>query len=264
MNENKKISLIVPVYKNIEFLDMIFESLKKQSTKNFEFIITEDDNDKEVQKFISKKINECDFQVQHINQEDLGFRRNKALNEALKIAQGNLLVFIDGDCFLHKKFIEEYNKAYNEGDCFIGRRQSLGKNFSREVISKKMTTLNYFKILCSDSPKKEFKESIYLFGFKRVSKYLSLLGSHFAVKKDLLIKINGFDEDYVGYGLEDCDLEWRLRAAGGSFVNMKGRAIQYHLWHEETSRDKVNFNLELYNQKKSIGNWRCKNGLEKL
>ena len=48
------------------------------------------------------------FEIVHISQEDRGFRKNKALNNALKIAKGNLLIFVDGDCILHHKFIEEY------------------------------------------------------------------------------------------------------------------------------------------------------------
>ncbi len=50
-----QISLIIPVYKNITFLDMIIESLKKQSYKNFELIITEDAENIEMRKFICEK-----------------------------------------------------------------------------------------------------------------------------------------------------------------------------------------------------------------
>jgi glycosyltransferase involved in cell wall biosynthesis len=39
------ISLIIAVYKHLEFLELILQSLDKQSFKNFEIIIAEDNND---------------------------------------------------------------------------------------------------------------------------------------------------------------------------------------------------------------------------
>lgn len=261
-----QISLIIPVYKNITFLDMIIESLKKQSYKNFELIITEDAENIEMRKFICEKKKEVNFDLIHISQEDRGFRKNKALNNALKIAKGDLLIFVDGDCILHYKFIEEYKKAYNEGDCFIGRRQELGINFTKKIIELRKVKFSIFDIIFSDSNRKEFRESIYLLGLKRKSEKLSLLGSNYGVKKEILIKINGFDEDYTGYGWEDCDLEWRLRKVGAKFISMKGRAIQYHMWHPENMNEGIEGenNRELFNKKIEINNYICKNGLEKL
>ena len=46
--------------------------------------------------------------------------------------------------------------------------------------------------------------------------------------------------------MEDCDLEWRLRKAGAKFISMKGRAIQYHLWHKTNSSDRYLLNLNMY------------------
>lgn len=259
-----KLSLVVPVYKNIKFLDMIIESLKIQTYKNFELIVAEDDNDIKMKEYIQEKKQNLDFEVKHISQEDVGYRRNKALNNGLTASVGSLIIVIDGDCIIHYKFMEEYIKAYNEGDCFVGRRQELGPKFTQNIIKKNKVKLNLFEIFFSDSRKKEHKEALYLRWFKRNSKKLSLLGSNFAVKKEWLLKINGFDEDYIGYGMEDCDLEWRLRKAGAKFVSMKGRAIQYHLWHQKNSSDKIKLNEELYNIKKSEGKYICKNGLKKL
>lgn len=259
-----KISLIIPVYKNIIFLDMVIESLKIQSYKEFELIITEDAAEEEMKKYIDKKKEELTFSVTHITQEDKGYRRNKALNNGLRIAKGRLIIVIDGDCMVHPKFIEEYIKAYNEGDCFIGRRQELGPRYSEKIIKNHKVKLSFLEIFLSDSKKKEHKEALYLWGIKRKSNKLTLLGSHFAVKREFLLKINGFDEDYISYGMEDCDLEWRLRKSGAKFVSMKGRAIQYHLWHKKNSSARSSLNLSMYEEKIKLGNFVCINGLEKL
>ena len=44
------------------------------------------------------------FEIKHVSQEDVGFRKCKILNEAIKIASKNIII-IDGDCLLHHKFL---------------------------------------------------------------------------------------------------------------------------------------------------------------
>ena len=48
------ISLIISFYKRLDFLELIFQSLDKQSYKNFEVIIAEDNNDPQTVEFINK------------------------------------------------------------------------------------------------------------------------------------------------------------------------------------------------------------------
>jgi glycosyltransferase involved in cell wall biosynthesis len=48
------ISLIITVYKRIDFLELILQSLDKQTFKNFEVIIAEDNNDPRTVEFINE------------------------------------------------------------------------------------------------------------------------------------------------------------------------------------------------------------------
>jgi predicted glycosyltransferase involved in capsule biosynthesis len=54
-------------------------------------------------------------------------------------------------------------------------------------------------------------------------------------KKDLL-KVNGFNEDFVGWGREDTEIVVRLFNAGIMRNNLKFSALAYHLHHPENSR----------------------------
>ena len=69
-----------------------------------------------------------------------------------------------------------------------------------------------------------------------------------AVWKDDLLKINGFDESFIGWGREDSDLVVRLinngvRRKEGTFATGV-----YHLWHKLNSRDNFSKNDKLLNQ----------------
>ena len=116
------ISLIISFYKRLDFLELILQSLDIQSYKNFEVILAEDNNDPQTIDFISKVYNLHSYKIKHVSQEDIGFRKTRILNSAVKIAEGEKIVFIDGDCILHKHFMKEYNKAITDTYFCYGRR----------------------------------------------------------------------------------------------------------------------------------------------
>jgi len=58
-----------------------------------------------------------------------------------------------------------------------------------------------------------------------------------AWRKDLLM-INGLDEAYSGWGLEDSDLAVRLLRAGIKHKSARFAAPVLHLWHGENDRSR--------------------------
>ncbi|MDR0370880.1 MAG: glycosyltransferase, partial [Prevotellaceae bacterium] len=87
-----KASLIISIYDNIDFLRVILDSLKHQTEKNIEIIISEDARHEHVRHFIRQYPFENDHQ--HITQEDRGWQKNKALNNAIRAAKSDWLIFI--------------------------------------------------------------------------------------------------------------------------------------------------------------------------
>lgn len=59
----------------------------------------------------------------------------------------------------------------------------------------------------------------------------------FAIDRGSWQQVGGFDEAYTGYGGEDTDLAWRVRALGGG-MTWVGGAVAYHQ-HHPTSRPPV-------------------------
>lgn len=259
----RKISLIIPVYKKKEFIKAVLESINFQTYKNFEVIVAEDDNT--LEEFIKSLQKNLNYNLIHVQQEDLGYRRNTALNNGVKISTGDLLVVIDQDCMIHPKFLEEYAKNYNKADLFTGRRFNLGKKYSEKILKNKKRTFNLLDLLISDSPIKKFPDAVY-FPWLFLKRNSRVLGSNFGIKREFLEKINGFNEDYIGYGLEDVDLDKRVSMAGGKRISMKNKAIQYHLYHPEPqgSKERIKINEDILNNTIKNKAYICKNGLKKL
>ena len=98
-----KATLIISVYKNIPTLKAILESLERQTEQNFEVIISEDGQDEGMAAFVASY--PFRWPMQHLTQEDLGWRKERILNKAVMAAHTDWLVFIDGDCVLHPRFM---------------------------------------------------------------------------------------------------------------------------------------------------------------
>ena len=113
-----KASLIISIYDNVSFLKVVLDSLMYQTEKNYEIIISEDAEFSEVAKFVRSYPFRNDYQ--HLTQPDQGWRKERALNNAVKAAKSDWLIFIDGDCVLHPRFIEWHVKMADE-KLYIGR-----------------------------------------------------------------------------------------------------------------------------------------------
>ena len=78
------------------------------------------------------------------------------------------------------------------------------------------------------------------------------------------LKINGFNNDFVGWGREDSEFVARFYNAGMKRKDIRFAAIAYHLWHNEEARDALPQNdqlLEKTIQQKIVY---CENGVDRF
>ncbi len=253
-----KISLVIAIYKDYKSLNVVLKSLENQTFKAFEIIIAEDCMSLNFEKI---QLEHPTLKIKHICQEDKGFRKNRALNEAVRVSEGEYLIFIDGDCFVHPRFVESYNELFEENTLLSGRRVMLSKKLT-DKIKNKFFFPSIFDIYLSNS---NYKEEGLRLPFKFSRKNINgLIGSNFGIDKNLLLAINGFDEDYEAPGVgEDDDIYMRLKKVGYVKIkSIRNRAIQYHLEHARKKLE--NKNHTYFKEKEKQSSYKCKNGLEKL
>jgi len=125
-------TVVISVYKDAVALKLILDCLNRQTVKNFEVIVSEDGESQEIQS-ISDIFRNLNFPVLHLTQEDKGFRKNTALNRAIKTSQTEHLIFIDGDCLPHHGFIAAHQKYARKRLACTGRRIELGIGISTKI-----------------------------------------------------------------------------------------------------------------------------------
>ncbi|MDH5301652.1 MAG: glycosyltransferase [Gammaproteobacteria bacterium] len=263
-----QISVIVSVYRDVEGLAAIVRALEAQTDTDFELIISEDGESVEMAQFVATLSR---ARLIHSFQPDIGWRKNKALNNAIRKASGDYLIFIDGDCVPHPRFVESYRKIARVGEIASGRRVMLGAGYSQCLRQEKITTkvisssylVRVFPLLWDKA--KALEEGLY-FSERGIFSALSrrpmrdVLGCNFGVHRTALEAINGFDEDYVGPGAgEDNDIRWRLVKNGVKLVSSRNMAILYHLEHRKTKTSDANY--PLMQRKQQEGCVRCQHGL---
>lgn len=268
-----KASLIIAIYKNIPFLQTILDSLRYQTEKKFEIVIAEDGENESVKQFIEQYSFEQPYQ--HLTQKDEGWRKNKALNMAIRAAKADWLIFIDGDCVLHPRFIEMHLRYAAEKTILVGKRVKLDPESSAQLIkssgnTKFLQKQLLQKMIWGKGDIKFIEEGIFispdgLFGFiTNLRKGKRLVGSNMSFSKKAIHTINGFDEDYILPAVgEDYDLNWRFAAAGFKNKSVRNMAVQYHLSHIENwvNQDE---NMIICKKKQLENKFVCINGILNL
>lgn len=225
-----------------------------------EIIIADDGSAKECFWAIEKW--QTKLPIKHLWHEDKGFRKCRILNECLKKVDSNYITFLDGDCLPHKHFIKDHIRLAEKG-CFIqGRRCFIHESDVEDVIQDKKSInqliltgkiSGYFKSL-------RFPRPIVI----RNMAQRGLIGCNWSAWKDDLIEVNGFDEDYEGWGIgEDSDICTRLYNIGVSRKFVYGRSIVYHLNHEVMDKSHLKSSNDRLQETISLRKTRCANGITK-
>jgi len=159
------ISIVIPTLNEEDYLPKLLDSLRKQNSKeDYEVIIADaGSNDRTIE--IAKERYGCKVV--------LGGLPAKGRNEGAKIAQGNLLLFLDADLILPNDFLDTLLKEFKE------------KNL--DIASTDLVFLSDKKIYKIAA----FLRNIY---YRYTQRILPHISQCILAKKDIHNKIGGFDE----------------------------------------------------------------------
>lgn len=260
-------TVIISVYKNVRALGFILESLRVQTCKDFDVIVSEDGEDVAMRQFVEQYEWFCAYQ--HLTQADAGWRKNRALNRAILAATNDWLIFIDGDCIVHRRFVEMHLRYAKQNRILLGKRVKLSNEISArfldgEIIVSDLSALMW-KLLFFNKGCRYVDEGIFIPCCLQIPlrSTRSLTGCNMSFSREAIMSINGFDEDYERPAIgEDVDIYWRLKANGYEPFSIRNRAIAYHLYHKENWTEQEE-NRAIMNRNKANNQIVCLNGIDK-
>jgi hypothetical protein len=237
-----KASLFLSTYDMPRHLELVFAGLARQTTRDFEILVCDDGSGKETRQIVEDFASRAPVPVRHFWQEHQGFRKCKILNQAAREAYGDVFIFLDGDCIPHRAYIEDHLSQQEEGRYLAGRRVELGPWFSAQIEPEQVAA-GFFdrprwrlfsSVIQKDSEYFQRSIRVPFDGLRKLLKMdhvVDMKGCNYSIPKSALEALNGFDEEYEGYGREDTDVEIRLQNLGLKIKSMKGLALQFHVWH---------------------------------
>ncbi len=255
-----RISLLMCTFDRPDALAATLRSIGRQTRPPDQVIIGDDGSGPETAAVI-EAAKQAGLPITHLWREHDGFRLGRARNSCIAVASGEYLVIIDDDILLHPAFVADHEQAAERGFFVQGSRALLGEQ--RSIIA--MQRDGYWpSVFDSDIEKR--KNLLHLPWLARslggeVKGLRGIRGCNFGVWRDDVVRVNGFNEDFVGWGREDSEFVTRLFNAGVRRKNLRFAALGCHLFHPPRSRDSLEQNDALLAQTVDAGAVRCERGL---
>lgn len=257
-------TLLITTYNWPEALELVIQSVLKQSVSPTEILIADDGSGPETQELIRRLKAQTNIPIRHLWHEDQGFTKTIILNKALKSIRTDYTIQIDGDVVLHQHFVRDHLNNARAGLYLFGSRVSINKSQTKIVLNEKITRINWF----STGLKRRRRALYRPFKTKFTKPYLKtsnkLRGCNMSYWTQDALNINGYNEDLIGWGYEDYNFAERLLNNGILPKRLKHCAIQFHLYHPEAPKGDTSIGDAIMEATRTQGITKCKNGIEKL
>lgn len=236
MNALPRISLVISTYNRPDVLAKSLEGVTLQRRPPDEVLIADDGSAQPTRDLVGSWAKSQAFPVKHVWHEDLGFRKTVILNQSIVAATGGYLVFTDGDCVAHPRFISDHLALAEPGFWVQGRRCFVSEEFVSEFDAKRIPAWSWMLAGKITGAPKGIRWPIPI--IRRDTRQRGIIGCNMAFWRDDLVAVNGFDEDYSGWGVgEDSDIGTRLYHLGRRRKFVYGRAVTFHLNHRLLPRE---------------------------
>ena len=262
MQQKVKITLLIATYNWHKALNLTLLSALNQSLLPSEIVIADDGSTNETKELIEQIQRETTIPILHIWHQDEGFRLTVIRNKAIANSSGDYIIQIDGDLILHRDFIKDHIRFAIPNTFVTGSRALITEERSAKLIESRSIKLSFL----SCGVKNRLNGlSIPLFSNvmrgRRVNDIYYMRGCNMAFWREDLLKVNGYNQDMIGWGREDNEIAVRLINSGITKYSLKFGAAAFHLYHNERSRSKLNINDEILAKSISDGLKRCPNGI---
>lgn len=231
------IGVVISTYNNPEWLEKTLWGYMAQERPADEIIIADDGSTDDTRQLIQRYADR--LPLHHVWHEDNGFRKTKILNEALRTATAEYLIFTDQDCVPRRDFVATHERLARRGCLLSGGYFKLPMDISRQLTRDDISSGRAFSLqwLRRQGMKASFKctklvkKKWFTDMMNRITPtHATWNGMNSSTWRDDILSARGFDER-MQYGGEDREMGERLFNKGMKGVQIRYSAIVLHLDH---------------------------------
>ncbi len=259
-----RVSLIITTYERPDALQVVLESVARQRTPPAETIVADDGSGASTTAVMQRFAAAPTAPLIHVRQEHRGFRVTRVRNLAIRASSGDYLVFVDGDMLLHPEFIADHLALARAGFFTQGVRIPLTAQTTAETLASRAAGslrpstrgAGVRRAYAMHAP------PIARLMRRAANGLIAIKGCNQAYWRTDLLRVNGFNEAFEGWGSEDKELAARLARAGVRRQSLLFAGIAWHLFHPPASRSRRGANEEILRDTVVNGSTRCARGLD--
>lgn len=235
-HERPAASIVIASYNDTDILARTLAAFARQTVADFELIIADDGSQEDYRPLLAECAARFRHPIQHVRQQDQGFRKPRILNRAVSVSRSDTLLFVDMDCLPRHDFVEQHLRYVAPGVAVTGRRVHIERDelSSAKAILENGLGFSFGRLLgLRLRGKARLIEHGIVLPFFYETPGRGILGCNFSICRADFEKVNGFNGEYVGQGWEDTDIDYRLQLAGVRIRVLRNKVIEYHAAHAQ-------------------------------
>jgi glycosyltransferase involved in cell wall biosynthesis len=229
------IAVIVTSFERPTSLARSLVSLSLQSPIELlaEIVVADDGSQDDTRQVVERFASDSGLPVAFTTHAHAGFQLCRSRNEGVIASAAAYLAFIDGDCVMAPNFLATHAARRRKRVVLCGESYRIEQAETEMVTDETIRRWDLLRLVSQKELKRLAWKAKRDFGYSffRVPMRPRLTGNHFSLWRDDLERIDGFDLGFRGWGLEDRDLQRRLRRVGIRCRSVLPQTIGYHLWH---------------------------------
>ena len=232
----ESLSVVLSTYQKPRDLELALASVlraDRPSSGEFEILVADDGSGPDTADVVARADQDAPFDVVHVWHEDKGFRLATIRNRAIRQARGEVIVFVDGDSLVADHALTLHSRRCRPLAAHVGSRCYLSQDESEQLRGESQLPE---RLLTELATRDRLHRRIRLakntfYRLTRLKQRPKFVAGNCAVHRQDLGRVNGFDERFVGWGLEDDDIARRLRRAGVRIHDGTLDCLVAHLFH---------------------------------
>ncbi len=264
-----QVALLVSTYQKPWHLQRVLTSIAAQEgiDGRFEVVVTDDGSTDDTHDLVRRFADCMPFPVAITSHPHVGFQLARCRNQGAAAGRAPYLLFLDGDCVLPPDYVRQHLDRRRPRRVMCGYCYRLDKKTTARFNDRVIRSRQYVDWVPGDERRALAKR-------RRKARFYQLIhhptkprltGGNLGIWREDFERINGFDENFEGWGGEDTDLGSRLRKTGVRVGSILQWTQSYHLWHppDVTAPDRIRNGANQNRLQRKGRLTRCRNGLTK-
>ena len=212
----QEVSVVIPNYNGVAYLDGVLSSLECQTWKDFEVILVDNGSTDGSTAFVS-----AHFPWVHIIELPENFGFSRAVNEGIQASRAPYVLLLNNDTEVEKNFVEEMWVGIHRHKNALACAAKMVQFNNRDVLDD---AGNFYCALGWAFARGKGKD---IHAYDREGQIFAACAGAAIYRRKILDRVGYFDEEHFAY-LEDLDVGYRARILG--YENWYcPKAVVYHV-----------------------------------